>query len=120
MAAAIGMQRAMSCTCHVQGDDDARGRFLPLDREDRGTRVDLPGDGDRGPTCPRCGHLDRLETWPTAAREAVVAGSRPRREGLGAIDRTSAVGRAAERCAGINLIKDVAVGLSPGLGILQV
>ena len=54
-----------------------------------------PGDGDRGPTCPRCGHLDRLESWPTAAREDVVAGSRRRREGLGAIARTSAVGRAA-------------------------
>ena len=53
------------------------------------------GDGDRRPTCPRCGHLDRSAIRPTAAREQVVAGSRRRREELGAIARTSAVGRAA-------------------------
>jgi hypothetical protein len=53
------------------------------------------GDGDWGLTCPRCGHLDRLEGWPTAARDGLVAEARRRREELGAIDLTSAVGRAA-------------------------
>jgi hypothetical protein len=53
------------------------------------------GDGDGGLTCPRCGHLDRLEGLPAAARDALVAEARRRREELGPSGRTSAVGRAA-------------------------
>ena len=53
------------------------------------------GDGDWGLTCPRCGHLDRLEIWPAAAREELVAEARRRREVPCAIGIPSAVGRAA-------------------------
>lgn len=52
------------------------------------------GDGDWGLTCPRCGHLDRLAGWPTAAREALVAEAR-RREAPVAVRATRADGYAA-------------------------
>lgn len=41
------------------------------------------GDGDWGLRCPACGHLDRLETWPEAARRATLAEAARRREGMG-------------------------------------
>jgi hypothetical protein len=41
------------------------------------------GDGAWGLACPRCGHLDRLEHWPTDMRAALVAEAR-RREAAGA------------------------------------
>ena len=38
------------------------------------------GDGDWGLTCPSCGHLDRLEVWPVAVREELVAEAQRRHE----------------------------------------
>jgi len=46
------------------------------------------GNGDWGLTCPRCGHLDRLELWPIDVREELVAEAR-RRADLDTIDLTS-------------------------------
>ena len=53
------------------------------------------GYGDWGLACPRCGHLDRLELWPAATREALVAEARNRREAPGAVGSIPASVRAA-------------------------
>jgi hypothetical protein len=36
------------------------------------------GEGEWGLTCPRCGHLDRLDWLPAAARDALIAAARDR------------------------------------------
>jgi hypothetical protein len=55
------------------------------------------GDGDWGLACPRCDHLDRLELWPAAAREALIAEARRRREMAVAVGVTPSSIRAAKR-----------------------
>jgi hypothetical protein len=54
------------------------------------------GDGDWGLAGPRCGHLDRLDSWPPATRAALVAEAWRRREAVGAADTPPAHVRAAE------------------------
>jgi hypothetical protein len=39
------------------------------------------GDGDWGLACPACGHLDRLDGWPEAARRWTLAEAALRRGG---------------------------------------
>ncbi len=50
------------------------------------------GDGDWGLVCPDCGHLDRLDGWPEAARHQTLTEAARRREGVivpGSVARTS-------------------------------
>jgi hypothetical protein len=48
------------------------------------------GDGEWGLRCPTCGHLDRLESWPEAARRWTMAEATRRRENTTA-ERTSLI-----------------------------
>lgn len=40
------------------------------------------GDGEWGLTCPNCGHLDRLENWPEAARRWTLTEAARRRASI--------------------------------------
>ena len=53
------------------------------------------GDGDWGLACPACGHVDRLEGWPEAAREWILAEAERRRAGQREGDVVARPGRAA-------------------------